>query len=285
MADYYNLIVGWASHGPGQVRMEASRLFECTEDHIREAMAIDGEPDLEALAALPCLFIPEQVNCGDQRTKVGRVSNLRKNRRELVFTVEYDETLPAIDCNQIWQSAREMGFSPHDFQRSRSHWAVNAGNLHRLLLTSLPFRTYGGGPLNIPAEDTTEHDLVAVMMPFDRAFDTVFEAINRAANDANFRCIRADNIWREDTVMDEVVRLICNARIVVSDLTGRNANVFYETGIAHTLGKPVVMLTQTAQDIPFDLRHRRHLTYLGNGEGLAAMSASLAERLNELRQQ
>ena len=35
----------------------------------------------------------------------------------------------------------------------------------------------------------------------------------------------------------------------------------YELGIAHTMGKKVILITQDVNDIPFDLRHLRHLHY------------------------
>ncbi len=46
-------------------------------------------------------------------------------------------------------------------------------------------------------------------------------------------------------------------------MTGRNANVFYETGYAHALGKRVILITQKAEDIPFDLKHYPHIIYEG----------------------
>lgn len=71
--------------------------------------------------------------------------------------------------------------------------------------------------------------------------------------------------------------------IIVSDFTGRNANVFYETGIAHSLGRPVVPITQTMADVPFDLQGFRAQQYLPNGEGLAELQKKLAAKLATLR--
>jgi hypothetical protein len=53
------------------------------------------------------------------------------------------------------------------------------------------------------------------------------------------------------------------------------AQPFYETGIAHTLGRPVVPITQNAEDVPFDLHHHRYQRYLANGEGLQELTARL----------
>ena len=44
-------------------------------------------------------------------------------------------------------------------------------------------------------------------------------------------------------------------------MTGRNPNVFYEVGYAHAKNKLCILLTKNAQDIPFDLKHHRHLVY------------------------
>jgi len=49
--------------------------------------------------------------------------------------------------------------------------------------------------------------------------------------------------------------------LVVCDFTMQNPNVFYEAGIAHTLGKPVIPITQDIDALPFDLKHRRALVY------------------------
>jgi hypothetical protein len=64
--------------------------------------------------------------------------------------------------------------------------------------------------------------------------------------------------------------------------TGRNPNVFYEIGIAHTLGREVILITQNAEDIPFDLRHLRYVRYLNNAEGRQALFDALEKRLTSL---
>jgi hypothetical protein len=41
--------------------------------------------------------------------------------------------------------------------------------------------------------------------------------------------------------MWDVWNSIYSSSIIIADCTGRNPNVFYELGIAHTLGKPVIL--------------------------------------------
>jgi hypothetical protein len=78
------------------------------------------------------------------------------------------------------------------------------------------------------------------------------------------------------------VDLIAQAKVVVCDCTGKNPNVFYEIGIAHTLGKDVILITQSKDDIPFDLRHLRYVEYMRNKEGLRDLTSAVQARLQTL---
>ena len=61
--------------------------------------------------------------------------------------------------------------------------------------------------------------------------------------------------------MDQVWSGINSAKVLVAELTTRNPNVFYELGIAHTLRKPVVLVSSNDKDVPFDLHHIRVIYY------------------------
>ena len=134
----------------------------------------------------------------------------------------------------------------------------------------------------IPSEKTNS-TLVSAMMPFSGSFAGTYDAIQKACHQSALTCERADNIWKESAVIQDIFGLIYRSFIVICDFTGKNPNVFYEAGIAHTLGKHVIPITQHEDDIPFDLRHHRFLRYLNNSEGLANFARSLAVRLKVLR--
>ncbi|GAB4531352.1 MAG: hypothetical protein OHK0046_52120 [Anaerolineae bacterium] len=74
-------------------------------------------------------------------------------------------------------------------------------------------------------------------------------------------CKRGDDFYSARSIMGEVWSSIYHAELCIVDCTGRNPNVFYELGIAHTIGRPAVLLTQSMDDIPFDIRHLRILVY------------------------
>lgn len=128
-------------------------------------------------------------------------------------------------------------------------------------------------------EHTLQPTMVAVMMPFGAEFLPVYEAIREGCTSLGVPCYRADDLWVESTILQEIFNLIFVSRVVVVDFTGKNPNVMYETGIAHTLGKIVVPITQSLDDIPSDLRSHRALKYLPNAEGLSDLAKTLASRL------
>ncbi|HUU82995.1 MAG TPA: hypothetical protein VM243_05765 [Phycisphaerae bacterium] len=127
-----------------------------------------------------------------------------------------------------------------------------------------------------------ELDMVAVMMPFTMEFRAIYDAITRATSECGLRSLRADDIWEDSTIVQDIFNLIFRAQVVVVDFTGKNPNVMYETGIAHTLGKHVVPIAQTLDDVPFDMRHHRVLKYLPNAEGLTKLSSNLATKLRQV---
>lgn len=134
----------------------------------------------------------------------------------------------------------------------------------------------------IPAQPQ-DAKLVAVMMPFGPSFAGVYDAIKSACSRTQwFYAQRADDIWKDTTIIQDVFDLIFRSQIVVCDYTGRNPNVFYEAGIAHTLGKTVIPITQNGADVPSDVMHHRYLAYLNNGEGLNQLALSLTQRLRTL---
>lgn len=101
-----------------------------------------------------------------------------------------------------------------------------------------------------------------VLMPFDGAFDDVYQlGIKAACDDAGAYCERVDEQIFQERILDRIYNQIAKADVVIADMTGRNPNVFYEVGYAHALGRPTVLLTRNADDIPFDLKHFPHIVY------------------------
>lgn len=112
--------------------------------------------------------------------------------------------------------------------------------------------------------DTAPKPFVFVLMPFAEEFDDVYQfGIKRACENVGTYAERVDEQLFEGGITGRVYNQISKADVIVADMTGRNANVFYEVGYAHALGKSVVLLSQDAADIPFDLKDYPHIVYRG----------------------
>jgi hypothetical protein len=125
------------------------------------------------------------------------------------------------------------------------------------------------------------HPKCFIIMPFgvQDLEDLYSEFILPVLDDCKLECARGDDIFGSNVVMDDVRAAITRADLVIADLTGQNPNVFYEVGIAHTLGKPVLLLSQSIDDVPFDLRHRRVLPYEYTPIGCKRLVAKLREHV------
>jgi hypothetical protein len=101
-----------------------------------------------------------------------------------------------------------------------------------------------------------------VMMPFGPITDRYYsEVYAPAIKSAGLEPVRGDEIFRPGCVVDQIRDQIDSASILLADLTGKNANVFYELGLAHRASKQVVLTAASIDDVPFDLRHMRVSTY------------------------
>jgi len=102
-----------------------------------------------------------------------------------------------------------------------------------------------------------------VVMPFGSPIGDYYSLVYKPAIEkAGLVPIRADNeIFGTGKIMDQIWSGINDASVLVAELTTKNANVFYELGIAHALQKPVVLVSSNEEDVPFDLKHIRVIYY------------------------
>ena len=121
---------------------------------------------------------------------------------------------------------------------------------------------------------------VFVLMPFTEDLKPVYEDhIKAVATNLGTTSARADDFFSANSVITEVWNAILHARVLIADCTRRNPNVFYELGIAHTLGKPVILIAQDKEDIPFDIQHMRTILYDFTPRGMRDFEATLEETL------
>lgn len=105
-----------------------------------------------------------------------------------------------------------------------------------------------------------------VIMPFAQEFDDVYSAIKLAIYSSvpgeHITCYRLDEIKTPGRISDDLLRELHEATICIADLTYNKPNVMWEVGYAMALNKPLLLITQTLDEAPFDIRDMRIIPYV-----------------------
>jgi len=127
--------------------------------------------------------------------------------------------------------------------------------------------------LPAPAKEPLD---VFVVMSFDAKLRPIYDThISNVARSLGLTAKRADDFFSTQHVMSDVWEAMNASRVVIADCTGRNPNVFYEIGMAHTLGRPVILIAQHSRDVPFDLRTIRYIQYEYTPPGMEQFESQL----------
>ena len=122
-----------------------------------------------------------------------------------------------------------------------------------------------------------------VIMPFSDDFGDVFKiGIKETAKELNIKAYRLDEELFDEGMLDKIYSEIENCDFLIADLSNKNPNVFYELGYAHAIGKRCILLTKSAENIPFDLKHKRHIVYGGK---LSYLKSQLKSNLEWAKQE
>lgn len=275
----FNLLMFHVNWKSLTVTVPIERMFEYTDDHLADQFRQGDRLLLDRLTALPCLFCDEGTT--EQVAYVGQINRLRISGKSLSLEISFDVDVPPLQNSTIFARRRDLDMLDN-YEFSRNHWAIKDVDLYKFLLRHIRPRRQYPTVFQIPEHENVELTLISAMMPFEARFNAVYASIKQAAESVGLQCQRADDIWENSAIIQDIVALIDRSCIVICDCSGKNSNVFYEAGIAHTLGREVILITQNENDIPFDLRHLRYIHYLNNKEGHAALIEELKNRMQIL---
>jgi hypothetical protein len=181
----------------------------------------------------------------------------------------HDRLLTADDLTQFdrWQSPKDLSFYI-------AKTAVEIEAALGVALDAAPNTMFGESHLR---HTVTSLDIF-VLMPFSSDLRHVYEEHIRTFCDRlGLTVARADDFFTVGSIMSDIWHAINHASLIVADCTGRNPNVFYEIGLAHARGKATILIAQNIDDIPFDLRHLRVITYDVTPSGLSILEGALEE--------
>ena len=97
-----------------------------------------------------------------------------------------------------------------------------------------------------------------ISIPFDAYYHQV---LVRAILRAGLQPVRADDLDKHRAITDQIRDGVSEAAICIVDLTGRSTNALYVLGMAHGMGKPVILILQDPQDLPYDLKLGSYILY------------------------
>lgn len=120
-----------------------------------------------------------------------------------------------------------------------------------------------------------------VAMPLEAYWsEALWGHLSDTLRSLGYDSIRADALFSEEVLEDTWTRLN-EVDTVIADLTYKHPDVFYKTGIAHTLGKNVIILSQHARDVPRDFLRFPTIIYDNNIAGLEILSEALSSILKK----
>lgn len=174
------------------------------------------------------------------------------------------------DLEQIVRRALEL----HDAQAKRQQQASLAALDGRIEVQPI----WGE-----PQRHSQFHSDIFMVMPFREEFTEIYNMVIRpTVANLNLVIKRGDDFRSTGNFIVQEVWAALNAcRLVIAEMSLDNPNVYYELGIAHTLGKPVILLTQQKdiQTIPFDVRHLRFIVYENDIAGAKQLEEALRNAL------
>lgn len=105
-----------------------------------------------------------------------------------------------------------------------------------------------------------ENPIVFVITPFNDDFLALYDELKEEFKES-FTFTNAGDLDSQQSIIKDIVWGIYKADVIIADLTGLNANVFYELGLAHAMNKKVIIITQNLEELPFDIRSYRANEY------------------------
>lgn len=273
----FNLIVSGGLENERRGSIVAGRVFEFTSDELEARFKPSGTLDVSGVTALPTLFMEEGF--GDEIARVGWLTRVERKGTEFQLQYSMDTDIPRMTNAEIHELASALQMDSFEFHRN--HWAIKDVDLFQVLYRQRLGRRTSPTIFRL-SDNPVNSKLVSFMMPFSGRFTAVYQDVKAALEAHGYQCKRADDMWVNAHIMNDIIELICTSAVIVCDLSEKNPNVFYEAGIAHTLGKEVILITQSHEDVPFDLRPIRYLNYLNNGEGRHKLASEVLARVQSL---
>lgn len=114
----------------------------------------------------------------------------------------------------------------------------------------------------VKSEDTLPQAFIA--MWFDSSMHSVREKIKQAVTNCGYIPVLIDEKEHNEFIVPEILFEIKRSRFMISDYTGNRSGVYFESGYAKGLNKPVIMTCREGDDffkVHFDTKQISHIIW------------------------
>ena len=156
---------------------------------------------------------------------------------------------------------------------------------HRLTRGPINLLLQSSGRVSVSNVRTKTHQPICfIVMQFTDEYNALYsEVIRPTCESFGYSVIRADDFYNSGLIIDDITRSIRESTLVIADVTPNNANVFYEVGFAHGIGKPTILLSDRKREkLPFDISGFRALFYDNTIGGKSEIEEKLRKHLEAI---
>jgi hypothetical protein len=131
---------------------------------------------------------------------------------------------------------------------------------------SMPY-CFKVGVAGCPKQVQLDSQQVFVGMPFRDEFEDAYQyGIHRPLEELGFKVWRADEEPKNIDLMCKICEGLQSSRYAVLNISGWNANVLFELGLAYGLGRETLIIKDRESQVPTDLKGIEYFEYGHSGE-------------------
>lgn len=121
------------------------------------------------------------------------------------------------------------------------------------------------------------------IMPFAEQFDLLFGILKEMLLKNGYQPVRVDNFTGSIAIMNKIMNELLSSQYIIVDLSGLNANVFYELGIAHCFkdSRNVILIKDKNTKEPSDIKHINYIEYDRNN--FVLLKEQIRQTLEDIR--
>lgn len=122
-----------------------------------------------------------------------------------------------------------------------------------------------------------------VAMQFSEPYNEVYrDAVEPLVKEIGFELLRIDDVYGPGIIINDIINNLSGSTIVLAEISEKNANVYYELGLAHAFGKPTLLMATKGTSLPFDVGSHRTIFYENTIAGRTKLQNSLRHSLMSL---